>query len=64
MDPEEPRALSMSLDDLIKENRSKDASGRPQHRRGKQARGGGAHSAPYKAVGKRGYDNYVNRGVV
>lgn len=52
---DEPRALSMSLDDIIKENRDK-AGYRNTHRNSR----GGAHFVPNKRGGKQSFNN--NRG--
>ena len=52
----EPRALSMSLDDIIKEKREKEGPKRWNHKGNR----GGAHSAGHRAGGKQTYNN--NRG--
>lgn len=53
---DEPRALSMSLDDIIKENRHKDGRS-SQHRNNR----GGAHFVANKSGGKQSYNSY-NKG--
>lgn len=54
----EPRALSMSLDEIIQENREKE--GRNHRSNGRHTRGG-AHFVPHKSGGKQFNNNY-NKG--